>query len=172
METIAIYREDIIKTYGLAERTGLCLATIDLPIIRMDQWGSGLMDGIARSGLSLVLFMAQPEGTETLRLYILMEGPQQDLARPSVLRETFPGPWRFYPAAELIAFQGPHYGDRYGIAGAALKALNAQDVPILGLICSGASVYLITPEGKAGEARRALGEAFMIPERTGEGSEP
>ena len=29
METIAIYRESIIKTYGFVERTGLGLITVD-----------------------------------------------------------------------------------------------------------------------------------------------
>jgi hypothetical protein len=64
---------------------------------------------------------------------------------------------------ELVYFQGPHYGDRYGIAGTAVAALAQHDVPLLAVVCTGASVYLITPKGMASAARNALGKAFSIP---------
>ena len=65
---------------------------------------------------------------------------------------------------ELVYFQGPHYGDRYGIACAALSALAKHGVTVLAVVCAGASVYMITPKGMACTARNALIGAFSIPE--------
>lgn len=170
METIAIYRETIIKTYGVTERSGLCLATIDLPVSRMDQWGRTLMEGLAQSGASLVLLMAQPVRAAFLHLSVLLELlPISELPNPETWGEDTPKPWRIYPTVDLVSLQGPHYGDRYGIASAAVKALTDREVPVLEMICSGASIYLIIPQGRAGQARQALREAFVIPERAREG---
>ncbi|MCU0580077.1 MAG: hypothetical protein MUF69_11135, partial [Desulfobacterota bacterium] len=56
-----------------------------------------------------------------------------------------------------------HFGDRYGIAAAAWTCLIRREVPVLALACTGASVYLILPEGQTEAARAALGEAFEPP---------
>ena len=64
---------------------------------------------------------------------------------------------------ELISFQGPHFGDRYGIAYSAFKALDDQGVPILIAVCSGAAVYIVLPEKKLQDARPLLLEAFEVP---------
>jgi len=64
---------------------------------------------------------------------------------------------------ELISFQGPHFGDRYGIAYSAFKALDDRGVPILIAACSGAAVYIVLPEKKLQDARPLLLEAFEVP---------
>ena len=170
METIAIYREEVIKTYGFSERKGLCLVTLDLPALQMDQWGNRVMEHLARLEFPLTLLMAQSEEAGTLRLFILMEGlPEQfrTLGLPAGIQ----GERRLYPAVEMISFQGPHFGDRYGITQAVLRVMADHQVPILGLICSGASVYLLIDRGWAGPARKALGEAFLTPPKTGASSD-
>jgi hypothetical protein len=67
-------------------------------------------------------------------------------------------------AVELVYFQGPHFGDRYGIARAALNALNACGVAPVAMVCSGASVYLMTGPGGAFAAQEALRTSFGIPQ--------
>ena len=166
METIAIYREAIIKTYGFMERSGLGLVTVDLPSNRMEDWGTGLMDQISRWGVSLVLLMARPSSGGKSHLILLLDKvPPEHLVKDTqqVFFNEYHPLWRVYPAVDLVYFQGPHYGDRYGIAGAALNALSGRGVPVLGVSCTGASVYLITPQGKAGAAREALNLAFTDP---------
>jgi aspartokinase len=64
---------------------------------------------------------------------------------------------------ELISFQGPHFGDRYGIAHTAFKTLDDQGIPTLVTACSGAAVYIVLPEKKLQEARPLLAEAFEAP---------
>lgn len=167
METIAFYREAVIKTYGLVERSDLCLVTIDLSSDRLGEWGAALAEMTARLKVSLVLLLARPLPAQGLRLLLLLDhSPSEDGRREAEqgLGEAFQAPWRVDPAVELVYFQGPHYGDRYGIADAAINALAVQKVPVLALVCTGASVYLIVPEGKARPAREALGQAFRTPE--------
>jgi aspartokinase len=167
METIAFYREAVIKTYGLVERTDLCLVTMELPSDRMEAWGTVLADLTARLDVSLLLLLARPLPANGLRLLLLLDHSPSGSGRREAEQpffDEFQAPWRVDQGVELVYFQGPHYGDRYGIASAALDALAVRDVPVLAMACTGASVYLITPQGKARPAQEALGQAFMTPE--------
>jgi hypothetical protein len=183
METFAVYWEPIIKTYGIAVRTGLSLISLDLPFDRLRE-GEGFLSCIAsRFSGSLILIFSGPASSSGLRLNLLLDqspekrdGLETDEAieknvQPAKPRDTdtsaFDGGGsglRVDNAVELVYFQGPHYGDRYGIAGAAVSALAQHDVPLLAVVCTGASVYLITPKGMACAARNALGKAFSTPE--------
>jgi aspartokinase len=65
--------------------------------------------------------------------------------------------------AELVFFQGPHFGDRYGIADVAVEALAGKGVEMTAIVCSGACIYIVLPEGKSEEAVLILAETFEIP---------
>jgi hypothetical protein len=171
METIAFYRESIIKTYGFVERTGLCLVTIDLPVHQIGDWGEGLSNLPSQFGASLILLIARPASGNSLRIHMVLDESQtgplvKNTPQPffATIRERL----RIEEEIELLYFQGPHYGDRYGIASAALTALSAYPVPVLAMTCIGASVFLVLPRGKTSMAREALGQAFMTPEPTKE----
>jgi hypothetical protein len=167
METIAFYRESIIKTYGFVERTGLCLVTVDLPFHQISDWGEGLSDLPSQFGLSLLLMMARPVSENSLRVHMVLDESQTGpllMNTPQPFFATVRDRLRIEREIELLYFQGPHYGDRYGIACAALTALSVYDVPVLAMICTGASVFLVTPKGKIPIAREALGQAFITPE--------
>ena len=183
METFAVYWEPIIKTYGIAERTGLCLISLDLPFDRLSDGGACLPDIVSRFGGSLILIFSRPASPAGLRLNLLLDRPPENVDRVEKVdavekkaqsaqpmdmnRVDFGGVCsglRVDNPVELVYFQGPHYGDRYGIAGAAVTALAEHGVPLLAVVCTGASVYLITPKGMACAARNALKEAFSTPE--------
>jgi aspartokinase len=70
-------------------------------------------------------------------------------------------------AADLVFFQGPHFGDRYGILDIAVQALTARGIRMMGIACSGACIYMAVPEGRSEEAVVALGECFEIPRLSG-----
>jgi hypothetical protein len=183
METFAVYWEPIIKTYGIAERTGLCLVTLDLPFNRISDGGNRLTRFASRFEGSLVLIFSRPATPTGLHLHLLLDRLPENLeslgsadviekhvqpdrplnAIPSAFNAGGSG-LRVDNLVELVYFQGPHYGDRYGIAGAAVTALAQHGVPLLAVVCTGASVYLITPKGMACAARNALGKAFSTPE--------
>jgi aspartokinase len=70
-------------------------------------------------------------------------------------------------AADLVFFQGPHFGDRYGILDVAVQALIAKKIRMMGVACSGACIYVVVPEGRSEDAVAALGECFEIPRLSG-----
>jgi hypothetical protein len=74
--------------------------------------------------------------------------------------DTFP--YQTSPA-EIVFFQGPHFGDRYGIADVAVAALAGGGVQMMAVVCSGACIYIVLPEGKSEEAVLILAETFEIP---------
>ena len=109
--------------------------------------------------------LAQMAGKDSLRVHCLFDPAEANaheadygLSVSDVVKTTAP--------VELIYFQGPHYGDRYGIAHAAFGTLEAQNLKILAAGCTGASIYIIVPEKSAQTAVRCLSEAFEIPETT------
>lgn len=189
METLAVYWEPIIKTYGIAERTGLSLISFDLQFNRICDGGHWLTGITSQFDGSLILIFSRPALPSGLRLHLLfdrfqekvkmvekvntVENKTQPAQAMDINLAAFDGVFsglRIDKSVELIYFQGPHYGDRYGIMNAAMTALAERKVPLMGAVCTGASVYLITPTGKAHEAKNALGQAFSTPE-TGK-SEP
>ena len=165
METIAVYWEPKPKTYGFKEVIDLSLLNIEIRPEKMTQWGLWLME-LADLDIGFHLILAKYSTHQKLRLYILLEklranrvlsyiGKKTDLDSEKDFHLTYP--------VELISFQGPHFGDRYGIADTAFKALDVQGVPILITVCSGAAVYIVMPEKKLQDARPLLLEAFEVP---------
>jgi len=165
METIAIYWEPKIKTYGIAERIGLSMVSLDLLTEEMIA-GEDRLRRVGSAAGEFLLVFARPSKEGGFRLHLLFE------RRPSWhLLEEFSGVTgggrssglRVDDDVELVYFQGPHFGDRYGIADAAFGALARADVPVLAAACTGASVYIVLPKGSAQAARKALSEAFVVP---------
>jgi hypothetical protein len=154
METIAVYWEPVIKIYGIAERTGLSMVSFVLP-------GSGFEPLLRRTPEDCLLAFARPAGGGDLRLHLLFEG-RPGRGFMDALGLAAQGS-RVDIGVELVYFQGPHFGDRYGIAHAAIRALGARMLPVLAMTCTGSSVYLVLPQKSAAAARKALTEAFLVP---------
>ena len=165
METIAVYWEPKPKTYGFREVTDLSLMNIEIKPGEMGQWGLWLME-LADLDIGFHLSIIKYSNRQELRLYILHEkfwadsvlshiDKQIDLESEKDFHLTSP--------VELISFQGPHFGERYGIAHTAFKALDDQGVPVLIAACSGAAVYIVLPEKKLRVAKSLLAEAFEVP---------
>ena len=165
METFAVYWEPKPKTYGFKEVIDLSLMNIEIKPGKMSQWGLMLME-LADLDIGFHLILAKYSTHQKFRLYILLEKPWADHVLSYIGRKIDLDSEKdfhlTYPV-ELISFQGPHFGDRYGIADTAFKALDGQGVPILITVCSGAVVYIVLPEKKLKEARPLLLEAFEVP---------
>ena len=165
METIAVYWEPKPKTYGFKEIIDLSLLDIEIRPGKMAQWGLCLME-LADLGIGFHLILAKYSTHQNLRLYILLEKLWADSVLSYIGKKNDPDSekdfYLNYPV-ELIFFQGPHFGDRYGIADTAFKALDGQGVPVLITVCSGAAVYIVLPEKRMQEARPLLLEVFQVP---------
>jgi len=165
VETFAVYWEPKPKTYGFKEIIDLSLLNFEIRPGKMSQWGLWLME-LSDLDIGFHLILAKYSTHQKLRFYILFEkiwgdrvlsylGKKIDLDSEKDFHLTYP--------VELISFQGPHFGDRYGIADTAFKAFEGQKVPALITVFAGAAVYIVLPEKKLQDARPLLLEAFEVP---------
>jgi aspartokinase len=165
VETFAVYWEPKPKTYGFKEVIDLSLLNIEIRPGKMTQWGLWLME-LSDLDIGFHLILAKYSTHQKLRLYILLEKLWKDRVLSYLDKKIDVDSGKdfhlTYPV-ELISFQGPHFGDRYGIADTAFKALNAQKVPVLITVFAGAAVYIVLPEKKLQDARPLLMEAFEVP---------
>lgn len=158
-ETIAVFREDPIRTYGLQAQSGLVWLTAACP-------GPDLAPALAAAqalevcprplhvqlrlggeGLELAACLAAGEAPELVQG---LEGCGLALAHP-------PRP------ASLVHLQGPHFGDRHGIAAAALACLAEAGLTPLSLAGVVHSLFLVLEPDQAAEALTALGRRFCAP---------
>jgi aspartokinase len=165
VETIAVYWEPKPKIYGFREVTDLSLLSIAVKAEKMAQWGLWFLE-LADLDIDFHLILAKYSNHKQLRLYILLEKLWADNVLSYIGKRIAFEPEKDFmltSPVELISFQGPHFGDRYGIAHTAFKALDDQGIPILVAACSGAAVYIVLPEKKLQEARPLLAEVFETP---------
>lgn len=165
MEVIAVYWEPKIKTYGFQVKTGLRMVTATVPFERVAQWGERL-EGGNNPKRDFVLVLAQPVDAGVLRMHMLFEPPGAGQISDWIQETNLEAGGTLFEIdtpAELVYFQGPHFGDRYGIANAAFQALANKGWQLLAAGCSGASVYIVVPENRAQAAVKCLSESFITP---------
>jgi hypothetical protein len=165
METIAVYWEHKIRTYGFNLLEGLTLYRFALPTGTQGQWNWMQPDTAHRPAVFRLVW-AQIDPAAGIRLCLVSEeiscnGKQSVLDKP-VDRW---GSCERVPV-DLVFFQGPHFGDRYGIMNFTFRALPAN-VPLLGTVCATATIYLVFPRGQGRAACDSLHRAFEIPVETG-----
>lgn len=163
LETKAAYWEPRIKTYGFQRTTGLSLVEITVRSAGIESLGQACCRlGDSGVGFHLVFSRTSSRGLEVSLLVTaqwakaIEERMQEFVAgTDEVMRRTSP--------AEMVFFQGPHFGDRYGIVDTALRTLAAKGIKMTATACSGSCIYIVLPEGKSEEAVLALSEVFEIP---------
>jgi aspartokinase len=164
VETTATYWEARIKTYGFHRVTDLCLFKVSLENFEVFRLGHPLCR-MGEEGIPLVLTFAQGTSQGLSASFVvphLFEGSVRERLQETVDPDGEGVALQVFPV-EVIFFYGPHFGDRYGIAEAALQSLAGSGIHPTATACSGSCVYLVLPEGKSDEAVRVLSEAFDIP---------
>jgi aspartokinase len=164
VETIAVYWENKVKTYGFQIERELSLFQLSLSPHEMASLGMEMCND--SSGIRFSWVLCQPSSNQRLDVYVLLNRKwapcMQNLVERSRenrmdldLEVTSP--------VEMVSFHGPHFGDRYGIADTALGTLEKKGLPILAAGCSGASVYIIVPEQRSAETKHILSDVFDTP---------
>ncbi len=135
-ETVAVYAERPVRCYGLAAQPGYFLARGAAP--RPAAGGPGRPAG----------FCFALAGADGLRFTCCLR----------------PGSAGGGTPASLIHLQGPHFGDRWGIAHAACSGLEQAGVRPLAAAGAAHSLFLAVPPDSAEEALAGLGRFFCGPE--------
>ena len=166
METIAVYWEPRIKTYGFNRVNDLSLLEVALNPEQIAALGFGIQE-LGDLDISLFLVLAQHTGDQELRVYLLVKRQREkkivNHVHPIIGGNLGESIHATSPVG-LIYFQGPHFGDRYGIADSAFGALNRKSIPILAAGCSASSIYLVLPQERLNESKTLLTDAFELPQ--------
>lgn len=165
METIAVYSEPIIRTYGFNLKENLFLCRLTLRLENLGSWGRELQD-LADLSVNFHLVWSCPQKPEEIKFFLLCDDEyRKDITgfinRKKVIEIS--EQIKCEAGMELIYFQGPHFGDRHGIADFTLATLSKQKIPIKAMACSGSAVYLVFEKLNGVKAKAILSNAFEIP---------
>ncbi len=164
METVAMYWEPQIKTYGFQVVKDLALYKYRIPADLPAPW-ERTIERIEEGQNRFQLLCAQLCESSELELLLLCK-PEQGVSLARHIEAEIPAVAdrrQVTTPVELIFFQGPHFGDRFGIADFTFKALKEKADLLLSVVFACASIYLILPEGTADETQILLTAAFRIP---------
>ena len=169
METIAVYWESTIRTYGFNLFDGLRLSRIGVAPADMGAWGEALQS-MADHEPAFRLVWAQAGTPKSVKFFLLCDDNHWSRVQPFLERHRQLGTIGEMQAVErvdLLFFQGPHYGDRYGVLDFTLAPLTKAGTPLLAIACSVATIYLVLPAGEGAAAKRILSSSFEIPTNAG-----
>lgn len=158
MEIVAVYDEHPIRTYGLEAQEGFLWLTAQRPLAVL----GNLPDWQALEQAASPAFFTATlrEGRMILRVCLT----QADL--PGMLKALdglgFAPQLPARPVS-LIHLQGPHFGDRYGIAAAALSSLAEAGARLLAMNAAVHSLFLVVEPTQAKVALASLAQAFTAP---------
>ncbi|MDM8544590.1 hypothetical protein QUF90_26220 [Desulfococcaceae bacterium HSG9] len=164
METVAVYWEPTIKTYGFNEITDMSL--VRMASDNLEKIGS-LIDELDSVKNQFALLWNQNDSQHDIKSICLGVSGQNRrhavaLLKQKCLSKNIDFIDEIYPAG-IVYFHGPHYGDRYGIAETVFKTLNGK-VKIIAAGFSGAAVYLVFPGGDVKTAIALLSQTFETPD--------
>ncbi len=164
METIAVYWENKAKTYGFEIERDLSLFQVSTEPHELAVLGSVLFNDT--SGIRFRWVLVQPSSRQRLNIYLLLNQkwtPSIPVLMEHIRKNGIDLDLQTTSPVEMVYFHGPHFGDRYGIADAALGTLRRKGLPILAAGCVGASIYIIIPEQRSSEVKQVLSGVFEAP---------
>jgi len=165
LETVAVYWESKIKTYGFKDVPGLSLLTLEFQSGQLPEWGLRLYE-IGDSEFHFELIFTQLKEKNVLQLYLLFKRKWEERLIThinQVIRKDVGETFHVTSPVDMVCFFGPHFGERYGIADAVFRALPPAAIPVLAASFSGSIIYLILPEGMAKKAKVLLAKTFEVP---------
>ncbi len=164
METIAVYWEPRIKTYGFQEFKGLTLLEIGGSHDRLPKIAARLAALSDTNGFELVF--VQPGDDNLLHFFFVLREERADsiLQRFEIEeKESEPVEMHREHPVDMIFFHGPHFGDRFGIADAAFGCLAKAGAIVMAAACSASSFYLVVRPEQTSLAMECLAETFEAP---------
>lgn len=162
-EVVASYQEKRPKVYGLQYHDGQALLRVHVDRGLVTAMGP-LFNRLALPGLSIPFLMAGPGGhADREQIAFCVPVSELDPCREA-LREAAPfAEFTSTAPAALFSMNGPHFGDRYGIASALLAAFETDHVSLVGLSCTIASITGVISSSQLGTAIEAIQSRFDIP---------
>jgi aspartokinase len=171
VETVAVYCESKLKTYGFKVVSDLSLLSWVVGSDQITKFGLRFQE-LGEKGFRFRMIAAHESGNGRIKIDLLLDRETEEAVMDHfpVMLDQDPKSdetVRSVSPVEIIFFHGPHYGDRYGIADLVLSALERESVPVILATCSGSSIYLVLPYQEARHAVTILSELIEIPREIG-----
>lgn len=160
-EVVASYQEKRPKVYGLDWQRGQVLLRLDAGAQEVGTFSKTFSD-LSLAGTPLTFFISTPSSRHSLLHFAFAMPETADFQRLHAGLEGIKVRRHNGPVAVFV-MNGPHFGDRYGIAGALLDSLTDSGIRLLALSCSVASVSGVVKDEDAAAATKALSSVFEIP---------
>jgi aspartokinase len=157
---IASYQEKVIRIYDIVQQFDLDLWSLTVAQSDLGDLGAALIT-LGQSEVRMPFVIALPSLERRLSFsFCLPKGEETQI------REAFTshlGNTAFTCLSQVAALyiHGPHFGDRYGIAHALVKALESKGVSLLALGCTVSSLSVIIREEDLAGAVQALEATFQ-----------
>ena len=162
-EVVASYQEKQPKVYALEWRDGQEILRVNLNRHDLGVIGNALRAFSDKDrGFSFLVSNPSNEKKAANLLFCLPEYGQENSRNmiqellPKVLMDSIS------PVA-VFSMNGPHFGDRYGIASELLTAFDKAGVDLLALSCSIHSITGVVPANQGDSTIRAIQGCFEVP---------
>jgi len=160
METIAVYWEPRIKTYGFQRINDLALIEFSYSLTDIKHLGEiFLKDDFKILRPKFIISHVLHHEISFIVCLPLKEGKYFNT---SLEKASSAALCKYIHPVSILFFHGPHFGDRYGIADATFSSLSKVGVNILASGCSSASVFLVLATHDMDKAEKALNETFEV----------
>ena len=169
MDITASYWEPQIKTYGFRRTEGLLLVGMKAGVETLGGLGQELTH-LGDLGISFHLVFSQVSAGGVISFYLLIQR-EWERSLLECAGSSSPVGMEVISQADLVSFQGPHFGDRFGILDAAFEALTSKKIRVIASVCSMSCVYMVLEAGQGEGAVSALSEVFDVPRAFPVGSE-
>jgi len=162
-EVVASYQEKQPKVYALEWQDGQELLRLNLNRRDLGLMGNAFRDFAGLDRVFTFLVSNPSNETKTANLSFCLPEPGHgeitDMVQgllPEALTD------RISPVS-VFSMNGPHFGDRYGIASELLTAFDNARVDLLALSCSIHSINGVVPTDQSDSAIRAIQGCFEVP---------
>lgn len=162
-EVVASYQEKKPKVYSLGWQEEQNLFRVKLNLRDLSHMGDAFIN-FAEQGFLLPFLTSCPSDTHG-ELNLSLCVPDYDQKKyPDLIKESLPEAVTTMVApVAVFAMNGPHFGDRYGIAKELLKTLDSAGVELLALGCAIASINGVVPAAQLELATNAIEQCFEVP---------
>jgi aspartokinase len=162
-EVVASYQEQRPKVYGLEVHENQTFIRVSLKRGDLHQLGA-LFKKFARSRVNLTFIASCPGPEDGIdRLAFCVPGSEKTTCT-EIMNRVAPGrKVTCTSAVSVFSMNGPHFGDRYGIAKELLLAFEQKKTDFWGLSCTIASVTGVVPSHHLESATHAIQTCFDVP---------
>jgi aspartokinase len=162
-EVVASYQEKQPKVYALEWQDGQELLRVNLNRRDLGVMGNALRAFSGKDrGFSFLVSNPTNEKKTTSLFFCLPGYVQQDST--NLIRELLSeAPTDSISPVAVFSMNGPHFGDRYGIASELLTAFDRAHVDLLALSCSIHSITGVVPADQGDSTIQAIQACFEVP---------